>query len=527
MKRALLSSLLLSVALLWACGSDDEPTDVVETSDEAELDAVDEAEQEVIDPCTNVEQCDAEGPRCVGSKLEVCSKDPNGCVVVSRTVDCSLAEYGDCAPDAEGGANCVVRSPCDGITNCSVLGSSCDGDAVLTCALDTQGCRVESREDCSQYGTSCVLEGLEARCGFDPCSQVSNPCETPSRVCNEGTLEVCAPNVYGCLVKKEYPCQALGGSCDDSGAVAACLVPGACQHITPCIGEGNACEGSELVRCQRNEYGCLAETRANCTQTEVGFGYCDGGRSTPVCNVTFNTSCDQFTTCSAVDRRCEEDVLVDCSVNGFACLVETRTDCAALGQVCHVSGTVVDCVDPCSLVATCNADVECSGNVLVNCALDENNCLVPTEYKDCAGLGQVCNPDLEPPACDIPPIIDLSVSPNLPINDDNDAISTISVTQPCSKIDAITVSVDIQHSWIGDITVSLKSPAGSTVILHNKTGSSNDDIVGVYPTTLQPHQSLDAFLGQTGTGSWTMTVSDGYSSDDGVLQSWGLHLVCS
>ncbi len=102
---------------------------------------------------------------------------------------------------------------------------------------------------------------------------------------------------------------------------------------------------------------------------------------------------------------------------------------------------------------------------------------------------------------------------------------TIVVTDAFVVGDA-TVDVDITHTYIGDLVVSLSSPGGSTVTLHNGSGTSAENISGNYDITLTPDGpgTLDDFNGQSSTGSWTLTVSDNAALDLGTLNCWGLNL---
>ncbi len=43
-------------------------------------------------------------------------------------------------------------------------------------------------------------------------------------------------------------------------------------------------------------------------------------------------------------------------------------------------------------------------------------------------------------------------------------------------IQSLKVGVDITHPFIGDLKVELTSPAGTTVVLHNRAGGSQDNI---------------------------------------------------
>ena len=92
----------------------------------------------------------------------------------------------------------------------------------------------------------------------------------------------------------------------------------------------------------------------------------------------------------------------------------------------------------------------------------------------------------------------------------------------------LRVTVDITHSYRGDIVLSLVSPAETRVQLLSADGGDNSrDLEGTYPTTLAPEESLDAFVGEDSKGYWTLDVSDFYEEGDdtGVLNSWGITLV--
>jgi len=121
-----------------------------------------------------------------------------------------------------------------------------------------------------------------------------------------------------------------------------------------------------------------------------------------------------------------------------------------------------------------------------------------------------------------------AATPQLPIPDSNPGgvISMIAVpAEESGLLSAVSVDIEIHHTWIGDLTVALISPGGTTVTLHNRSGSSSHDIVGNWPATLTvdgPGDLLD-LLGEDNAGDWTLFVSDSAGSDTGVLESWGLH----
>ena len=90
---------------------------------------------------------------------------------------------------------------------------------------------------------------------------------------------------------------------------------------------------------------------------------------------------------------------------------------------------------------------------------------------------------------------------------------------------SVTCSVNITHTWKGDLVVELVSPLGTTVRLHNRTGSSADNIISHYgvDTAVDGPGGLADFGGQLPIGLWTLRVSDNASSDTGRLNSWCLN----
>ncbi|MBC8366387.1 proprotein convertase P-domain-containing protein [bacterium] len=122
-------------------------------------------------------------------------------------------------------------------------------------------------------------------------------------------------------------------------------------------------------------------------------------------------------------------------------------------------------------------------------------------------------------------VIDYSAQPELLIPD-NYAVGvsdTIWVNEVGSILD-LNVDVNLSHSYIGDLMLKLVSPAGTSVLLHNRSGGSSDNIIGNYPLTLVPVDDLDELRGETINGPWVFHVSDHAQEDLGTLHSWGLHI---
>jgi subtilisin-like proprotein convertase family protein len=116
--------------------------------------------------------------------------------------------------------------------------------------------------------------------------------------------------------------------------------------------------------------------------------------------------------------------------------------------------------------------------------------------------------------------------PHLAIPDNNPAGVTdlMPVALGGATVTSVEVHVDITHTYIGDLIVRLTSPRGTTVILHNMTGGTAENIHAWYPTEIQPAQSLDAFIGEPTDGNWALFVSDNAGVDVGTLNEWCLRI---
>ncbi len=116
-----------------------------------------------------------------------------------------------------------------------------------------------------------------------------------------------------------------------------------------------------------------------------------------------------------------------------------------------------------------------------------------------------------------------SSTPNLAIPDKGSIKDKLLVDYSNAKVSAnFSVDMKINHSYIGDLNVTLVSPEGQEIVLHDRTGNSGNDISGNYPTTLTPKEPLSKLLNQQLDGAWTLKVADLAASDTGTLISWGI-----
>ena len=113
---------------------------------------------------------------------------------------------------------------------------------------------------------------------------------------------------------------------------------------------------------------------------------------------------------------------------------------------------------------------------------------------------------------------------DIPINDLQ--ISTLSLAIASTNlIKSIKVNVDIEHTFIGDLIVTLLPPVQTgvpPVILHDRQGGATDNIKTTYDeiNTLK----LAAFKGQNPQGTWTLEVADKAEADTGKIRSFTIEI---
>jgi subtilisin-like proprotein convertase family protein len=98
---------------------------------------------------------------------------------------------------------------------------------------------------------------------------------------------------------------------------------------------------------------------------------------------------------------------------------------------------------------------------------------------------------------------------------------SVSLEMPALRIDQVEVVLDLTHSFLGNLVVSLTSPSGTTSVLLDRPppipGSSNP-VEGSFLFGSTRH------WGETEAGAWTLTVRDVAELDQGALRGWRLSL---
>ncbi|MFJ4293627.1 proprotein convertase P-domain-containing protein [Cupriavidus sp. NPDC089707] len=120
-------------------------------------------------------------------------------------------------------------------------------------------------------------------------------------------------------------------------------------------------------------------------------------------------------------------------------------------------------------------------------------------------------------------VVEAQEAPGAAIPDNNPAgiERTLSTTES-GQIQDLQVSVDITHTYIGDLKVTLVSPSGTQVVLHNRSGGSQDNLVRGFRVADTP--TLQALRGQPLEGAWKLRVADLEAVDVGKLNRWGLKI---
>ncbi|WP_169732398.1 S8 family serine peptidase [Haloglycomyces albus] len=100
-----------------------------------------------------------------------------------------------------------------------------------------------------------------------------------------------------------------------------------------------------------------------------------------------------------------------------------------------------------------------------------------------------------------------------PIPDNSTVTSTIELDCDGGTVSTGSVSVDISHTYRGDLEINLIAPNGDTTNLKMNGWDSGDDVVETYPVS---------FNDIPGDGTWTLEIIDHYSWDTGTLNEWSL-----
>jgi subtilisin-like proprotein convertase family protein len=122
-------------------------------------------------------------------------------------------------------------------------------------------------------------------------------------------------------------------------------------------------------------------------------------------------------------------------------------------------------------------------------------------------------------------VVTSKASPSLPIPDgESSGISdTIHISSDLI-IDHVEVELDVDHSWIGDLSVVLTSPHGTRSVLMDRPGMGEVNGYGSNQSDVDFTFSSTQHWGESGIGTWTLSINDAEIYDSGTLNQWTLRL---
>lgn len=115
-------------------------------------------------------------------------------------------------------------------------------------------------------------------------------------------------------------------------------------------------------------------------------------------------------------------------------------------------------------------------------------------------------------------VIDLDFGENgTPIPDNSPAgISTVFEVEGAGTISALMVTVDISHTYRGDVGIKLVHPDGTTAVLKTNAWDSADDV--------QESYLVEEFEGKAAAGEYELIISDHHAYDTGVINAVTIEL---
>ncbi len=118
-------------------------------------------------------------------------------------------------------------------------------------------------------------------------------------------------------------------------------------------------------------------------------------------------------------------------------------------------------------------------------------------------------------ACIDPVDTDTNSTPvDIPDNDSNGASSVIEVAE-AGTISGLSVAVNIEHSYRGDLAVFLEKDGQMVALIENQ-GGGEDNIEAIF--------DVSEFDGEEAAGTWTLRVVDSAAQDTGRIVEWSLDI---
>ncbi|WP_199307286.1 S8 family serine peptidase [Alkalinema sp. FACHB-956] len=109
----------------------------------------------------------------------------------------------------------------------------------------------------------------------------------------------------------------------------------------------------------------------------------------------------------------------------------------------------------------------------------------------------------------------------IPDGDPQGVLSTVQINDT-GTVQDISVTIDIDHGYLGDLEIRLVAPSGQSVLLQGRTLGIKTKLQTLY--NLQNTPALRLLLGEASQGRWQVQVIDSVPTDSGTLNWWQLKL---
>lgn len=132
--------------------------------------------------------------------------------------------------------------------------------------------------------------------------------------------------------------------------------------------------------------------------------------------------------------------------------------------------------------------------------------------------------ELAVPATGTDRIVTATAAKDVPIRDFQTSRLDVTVAET-APLKAVKVDVDIEHTYIGDLAVSIKPPAANGVgpiVLHSNAGGGTDNLRATYDQVNTP--ALAGLVGKKPQGRWTLVVKDTAAVDTGRIRRVSLEM---
>ena len=260
---------------------------------------------------------------------------------------------------------------CDGVANpCDTAGTTCDGDSLVTCAANAQGCLVETTQDCTANGGACDDSGATAMCTMGGNPSCEPAVQTIS--CDDEGMTISGDTANGSQVISEHGCAFFG---DDYPGNESIYIFESSETVDVTItatfdeaaGDFDllALEGSDV--CTSTELACLGAGASTTSPETLEFGATAGSTTYVVFDV-FND--DMATTSFTLDIACDTPVCGDGEIGAGEECDDMNTDAGdGCDASCQIEPDTVCDGEP----SVCTPDICGDGILSLNEQCDDGN----------------------------------------------------------------------------------------------------------------------------------------------------------